>query len=53
VILINHGRSRFDVVRGMKIAQMVVAPFLTVSVEEAGELSTTGRGHGGFGSTGA
>ena len=52
VILINHGRSRFDVVPGMKIAQMVIAPFLTVSVEEAGELSATARGHGGFGSTG-
>src|SRR5687768_6326769 len=52
VILINHGRSRFDVVSGMKIAQMVIAPFLTVSVEEAGGLSATARGHGGFGSTG-
>ena len=53
VILINHGRSRFDVEPGMKIAQMVIAPFLSVSVEEAGELSTTARGQGGFGSTGA
>jgi dUTP pyrophosphatase len=53
VILINHGRSRFDVEPGKKIAQMVIAPFLSVSVEEAGELSATARGHGGFGSTGA
>ena len=53
VILINHGRNRFDVQAGMKIAQMVIAPFLTVSVEEARELSTTARGQGGFGSTGA
>jgi dUTP pyrophosphatase len=53
VILINHGRSRFDVEPGMKIAQMVIASFLSVSVEEAGALSTTARGHGGFGSTGA
>ena len=52
VILINHGRQRFDVRPGMKIAQMVIAPFLTVSVEEVEELSTTARGHGGFGSTG-
>jgi dUTP pyrophosphatase len=52
VILINHGRSRFEVVPGMKIAQMVIAPFLSVTVEEAAELSTTARGHGGFGSTG-
>jgi len=52
VILINHGRERFDVQPGMKIAQMVIAPFLHVSVEEAGELSGTARGQGGFGSTG-
>ena len=52
VILINHGRVRFDVEPGMKIAQMVIAPYLHVSVEEAGELSGTARGQGGFGSTG-
>jgi dUTP pyrophosphatase len=53
VILINHGEARFDVKPGMKIAQMVIAPCLHVSVEEAGELSGTSRGQGGFGSTGA
>lgn len=52
VILINHGRSRFDVQPGVKIAQMVIASCLTVSVEESGELSGTARGQGGFGSTG-
>jgi dUTP pyrophosphatase len=52
VILINHGRARFDVQPGMKIAQMVIAPYLNVSVEETGELSGTSRGQGGFGSTG-
>jgi dUTP pyrophosphatase len=52
VILINHGDARFDVKPGMKIAQMVIAPCLTVSVEEAGDLSGTARGQGGFGSTG-
>jgi dUTP pyrophosphatase len=52
VILINHGRARFDVHPGMKIAQMVIASCLTVSVEEIGELSGTARGQGGFGSTG-
>jgi dUTP pyrophosphatase len=51
--LINHGRTRFDVQPGMKIAQMVIASCVTVSVEEAGELSGTARGQGGFGSTGA
>jgi dUTP pyrophosphatase len=52
VILINHGRVRFDVAPGMKIAQMVIAPFVSAIVEEADELSATARGHGGFGSTG-
>ena len=52
VILINHGRSRFEVVPGMKIAQMVVAPCVTVTVIESGELSATVRGRGGFGSSG-
>ena len=53
VILINHGRVRFDVQPGMKIAQMVIASCLSVTVEESGELSGTARGQGGFGSTGA
>lgn len=52
VILINHGRTRFDVHPGMKIAQMVIASCLTVTVEESSELSGTARGQGGFGSTG-
>src|SRR5919108_3076879 len=46
VILINHGRSRFDVHAGMKIAQLVISPFVTVAVEEAEELTGTPRGHG-------
>ena len=52
VILINHGAIRFDVQAGMKIAQMIIAPCLTVTVEETGELTDTARGGGGFGSTG-
>ncbi len=52
VILVNHGPARFDVHPGMKIAQMVIAPCLTVTVEETGDLSDTVRGEGGFGSTG-
>ncbi len=53
VILINHGPARFDVQAGMKIAQMVIASCLTVTVEESDDLSGTARGQGGFGSTGA
>jgi dUTP pyrophosphatase len=52
VILINHGRQPFRVDKGMKIAQMVIKPVITVEVEEADELSDTRRGTGGFGSTG-
>jgi dUTP pyrophosphatase len=52
VILINHGRRRFDVEPGMKIAQLVVASCLTVAVEETGALGDSVRGQGGFGSTG-
>jgi len=52
VILINHGKKPFVVEKGMKIAQMVIAPVLTVNVEEAKDLSDTSRGTGGFGSTG-
>ena len=52
VILINHGKTAFAVEKGMKIAQMVIQPVITVEVEEAEALSDTRRGAGGFGSTG-
>jgi dUTP pyrophosphatase len=52
VILINHGREAYAVEKGAKIAQMVIQPVLSVSVEEHAELSDTARGAGGFGSTG-
>lgn len=52
VILINHGKESFVVEEGMKIAQMVIQPVLTVDIEQVDELSETSRGAGGFGSTG-
>ena len=52
VILINHGKNAFKVTKGMKIAQMVIAPVIHVEVEEADNLSYTTRGANGFGSTG-
>lgn len=52
VILINHGKTTFYVSKGMRIAQMVIAPVLHVEIEEAKELNETLRGSGGFGSTG-
>ena len=52
VILVNHGTQPFAIEKGMKIAQMVIKPVITVDVEETDELSDTSRGEGGFGSTG-
>ncbi|HEC90528.1 MAG TPA: dUTP diphosphatase [Alphaproteobacteria bacterium] len=52
VILINHGAKPFRVSRGMRIAQMVVAPLASVVWEERDRLPETVRGGGGFGSTG-
>ena len=52
VILINLGREPFKVRRGERIAQLVPAPVLRADFVEVGELGETGRGSGGFGSTG-
>ncbi|MBP2149320.1 dUTP diphosphatase [Xanthobacter autotrophicus DSM 597] len=52
VLLVNHGRASVEISRGMRIAQMVVAPVVQIMLEESGELSQTARGSGGFGSTG-
>ena len=52
VILANLGQDDFVVERGMRIAQMVVAPVTQVTVVEVMETSQTARGVGGFGSTG-
>ena len=52
VILINHGAGDFTIQRGDRIAQLVLAPVTQAAWEEVGELDTTTRGAGGFGSTG-
>ena len=52
VILINLGQEPFAIDRGMRIAQMVVAPVVQVAWDEVAELSESQRGAGGFGSTG-
>ena len=52
VLLINLGPAPFVVTRGLRIAQLVVAPTLRVALTEAAELGSTARGAGGFGSTG-
>ncbi|MBI4969723.1 MAG: dUTP diphosphatase [Rhodospirillales bacterium] len=52
VALINLGQEPFTVTRGLRIAQMVVAPVTRVAWQESASLSDTARGAGGFGSTG-
>lgn len=52
VILINLGEEDFLIERGMRIAQLVVAPVTQARIEVAAELEKSGRGAGGFGSTG-
>jgi dUTP pyrophosphatase len=52
VLLINHGGTPFEVTRGLRVAQLVVADIVRVTVREAEELDNTERGAGGFGSTG-
>lgn len=53
VLLINHGREPFAIQRGMRIAQLVIAPVTRATYLEVAELSNTRRGQGGFGSTGS
>ncbi|MGF1590927.1 MAG: dUTP diphosphatase [Pleurocapsa sp.] len=52
IILINHGKKLFQVVPGMKIAQMVVASIIQTNITVVDELDSTARNHQGFGSTG-
>jgi len=52
VPLINLGRDRFVVVRGMRIAQLVVAPVVRVAWQEVADLPSTARAAGGFGHSG-
>ena len=53
VILINHGEVPFTITRGLRIAQLVVAPVSRAAFIEADVLPETARGDGGFGSTGS
>lgn len=52
VLLINHGNTHFEIERGDRVAQLVVAPVTQGLWEEVDELDATTRGDGGFGSTG-
>ena len=52
VLLINLGNEPFVVTRGMRIAQMIIAPVSRVEWQSVATLEETGRSAGGFGSTG-
>lgn len=52
VIAINHGQEAVRFNHGDRIAQLVIAPVVQVSIQEVAELDATDRGEGGFGSTG-
>lgn len=52
VMLINHSKKDFEVVRGMRIAQMIISKIEQFNLISVDELNTTDRGKDGFGSTG-
>lgn len=52
VILINHGAQAFEIRRGDRVAQLVLAPVTRAAWLTVDELEATERGEGGFGSTG-
>ncbi len=52
VVLINLGKEKIKIEKHMRIAQMIIIPYLRVRVVETEELSETQRGEKGFGSTG-
>jgi dUTP pyrophosphatase len=53
ILLVNHGQEPFIVRRGMRIAQMVIAPVIQARFEIVMELGESERSSGGFGSTGS
>ena len=52
VPLINLGRKKFTIERGMRIAQLLIVPVPKVKIVEVDDLDQTKRGHRGFGHTG-
>jgi dUTP pyrophosphatase len=52
VLLVNFGSESFSVGRGVRIAQLVIAPVWQAQLFEVKNLDNTTRGDGGFGSTG-
>jgi len=52
IVLVNLGGEPFTITRGMRIAQMVIAPVTRAKLEVVETLPTTDRAEGGFGHTG-
>jgi dUTP pyrophosphatase len=52
VILVNLGAESFEITRGARIAQMIIAPIVQAKIVESARLDPTEREDGGFGSTG-
>jgi dUTP pyrophosphatase len=53
VLLVNLGSEAISIVRGMRIAQLVIAPVVRAQLQDVAALGPTNRGKGGFGSTGS
>ncbi|MBI2714075.1 MAG: dUTP diphosphatase [Rhizobiales bacterium] len=53
VLLVNLGGESASIARGMRIAQLVIAPVIHAQLREVASLDETSRGIGGFGSTGS
>ena len=52
VVLLNHSKEPQTIQPGERVAQFIITPVLQPAYEEVAELTDTGRGAGGFGSTG-
>jgi len=52
IVLVNLGKEKIKIEKGTRIAQLIIIPYLKVTVKEVEELSETERGNKGFGSTG-
>jgi dUTP diphosphatase len=53
VLLINLGTEPVTITRGMRIAQLIIAPVVRTHIVDVASLDETSRGSGGFGSTGS
>jgi dUTP pyrophosphatase len=53
VLLVNLGSEPVTIARGMRIAQLVIAPVVRAHIVDVASLDKTSRGSGGFGSTGS